>query len=40
MLLTYNKIKIKPNELLTPFNYEKCPKSKITDENIINLLKN
>ena len=39
MLLTYNKIKIKPNELLTPFNYEKCPKSKITDENIINLLK-
>ena len=39
MLLTYNKIKIKPNELLTPFDYEKCQKPKIADENIISLLK-
>ena len=31
MLLTYNKVKLKPNELLKPFDYEKCPKSKIND---------
>ena len=40
MLLKYNKIKLKPSELLKPFEYEKCPKSKIKDRNILNLLKN
>jgi hypothetical protein len=39
MLLTYNKIKLKPNELLKPFDYEKCPKSKINDKDIHSLLK-
>ena len=39
MLLTYNKIKLKPNELLKPFDYEKCPKSKINDKSIHSLLK-
>ena len=39
MLLTYNKIKLKPNELLKPFDYEKCPKSKLENKEILNLLK-
>ena len=39
MLLTYNKVKLKPNELLKPFDYEKCPKSKIENKEIHSLLK-
>ena len=39
MLLTYNKIKLKHNELLKPFDYEKCQKSKIENKEIHNLLK-
>ena len=39
MLLTYNKIRLKPNELLKPFDYEKCPKSKIDNKDIHSLLK-
>jgi len=39
MLLTYNKVKLKPNEILQAFDYEKCPKSKIDNQDIHNLLK-
>ena len=39
MLLTYNKVKLKPNEILQTFDYEKCPKSKIDNKDIHNLLK-
>ena len=40
MLLTYNKIHIKPNELIKPFDYEKCPKSNLLNNEIKTLLKN
>ena len=40
MLLTYNKIHIKPNELLKPFDYEKSPKSNLLNDEIKTLLKN
>ena len=39
MLLTYNKIKLKPNELLQPFDYEACPKSKLDNKHLHSLLK-
>ena len=40
MLLTFNKTKLKPNELLKTFDYNKCPKSNIENKEIQNLLKN
>ena len=40
MLLSYNKYNLKPNELLKPFDYDKCPKSNILNNEIQNLLKN
>ena len=40
MLLTYNKIHIKPNELIKPFDYDKSPKSNLLNNEIKTLLKN
>ena len=39
MLLNYNKVKIKPNQLLKPFDYKQCVKSNIDNIHIKNLLK-
>ena len=39
MLLSYNKIQLKPNELLKPFDYKKCPESKLDNTEIHDLLK-
>ena len=39
MLLSYNKIQLKPNELLKPFDYKKCPKSNLDNTEIHSLLK-
>ena len=39
MLLSYNKVQLKPNELLKPFDYKKCPKSNLDNTEIHSLLK-
>ena len=39
MLLTYNKVQLKPNELLKPFDYSKCPQSNLDNTEIHSLLK-
>ena len=39
MLLSYNKIQLKPNELLKPFDYKKCPESNLDNTEIHSLLK-
>ena len=39
MLLNYNKVKLKPNELLKPFDYKKCLKSQLNNTEIQSLLK-
>ena len=39
MLLSYNKVQLKPNELLKPFDYKKCPESKLDNLELQELLK-
>ena len=39
MLLSYNKVQLKPNELLKPFDYNKCPQSNLNNTEIHSLLK-
>ena len=39
MLLSYNKVQLKPNELLKPFDYKKCPQSNLDNKEIHSLLK-
>ena len=39
MLLNYNKVKLKPNELLKPFDYKKCQQSQLNNTEIQRFLK-
>ena len=39
MLLSYNKVQLKPNELLKPFDYNKCCESNLDNTKIQGLLK-
>ena len=39
MLLSYNKVQLKPNDLLKPFDYKKCPESNLDNNEIHSLLK-
>ena len=39
MMLSYNKVQLKPNELLKPFDYKKCPQSNLDNTEIHDLLK-